>query len=198
MSQTATERVPAVVIEDPVEIKKYPEISRLFDALIETLTPGHKVDVVAKYLAQTSDDEYQMLLAKPVWSKMLLATRGDAIVIRLLKNNWEHVGTTAMVRMLFGIPSSTLHREKDQGGVIAYRRGIKGEYFYPLEQFAKDTIYEWAKELVNAVGNGAPALQFLYAERASLEGKSFADAFRENPAGTVEPFRKSIRRLIAE
>jgi hypothetical protein len=177
---------------------KYSELRVVLDSVIQALAPGLKMQVVSRYLGETTVDEYERLVLQPAWLRMALRAKGDALVVKLLKENWEHTGTTAIVRSIYGIPSSTLHREKDRGGVIAYRRSDKGDFVYPLEQFGEDTIHEWAGELVSAVGNGDAALQFLYVKRASLGGKGFAEAFREDAAATVEPFRKSIRRLAAE
>ncbi len=200
MSQAAMKvsNVLEVQREPEVPEQTYTQLRNVINALIGGLPPRVRALLVSRYLGETTIEEYRNLNAQPAWLREVLRNSGDALVVRLLKENWEHTGTTAIVRATFGIPSSTLHREKDRGGVIAYRRSDKDDFVFPLEQFAEDIIHDWARELVNAVGNGAAALQFFYAKRASLGGRSFAEAFRADADATVKPFRKSIRRLAAE
>ena len=63
--------------------------------------------------------------------------------------------------------------------MIAYRPTDDAEFIYPLEQFNKtDGVESWAGRIVHAVGNGSPALHFLYTKRASLDFRSFAELLR--------------------
>jgi hypothetical protein len=124
-------------------------------------------------------DEIKSMTAKPEWLRGYLGRKGDVQVLGLLKLNGDHVGRSSTVREKYGIPPSTLHREKDTGKVIAFRPTKQDDFVFPLEQFGPDHVHEWPAIVIQAVGNGAPALHFLYVGRKQLGGESFAEAMRE-------------------
>jgi hypothetical protein len=132
--------------------------------------------------------------------RAVLRQRGTTVIYELVKANWAHLIPASVVREKYGVANSTLHRDKDSGRVIAFR-GASGanEFLFPEEQFSKGGVDGWARDLIAIVGNGAPALQFLYVGRPSLGGRSYVELLRE--AKTDEAIgivKHGIARLGAE
>ena len=204
MSHTVASRSisrAALVEAGDIPSESYDMLRRTIDAVTHQLTPSLRALMVAEYLGQTTRLEARKLSAHPGWLRMVLRKRGDALVVKLLKDNWEYTGNSASIREQFNIPTSTLHREKDAGHAIAYRPDETGDFLFPLEQFNTNGLQDWASEVVRAVGNGTPALHFLYTKREIMKGKSFAEALRENRsenAHVVELLLKATRRLAVE
>jgi len=184
-----------------IPAEPYERLQRTIDAVTYGIPSELRVLMVAEYLGEATQFEARKLSTRPAWLRTILRNRGGALVSKLLKDNWEHTGNSAAVREMFGIPPSSLHRFKDEGAVIAYRLDESGDFLFPLEQFIPNGIEDWAQVVVDAVGNGAPALHFLYTKRTSLDGRSFAEALRED-GGTrdvlVKSLLKAAQRLAAE
>jgi hypothetical protein len=168
-------------------------------ALAEMFAQPLVLPMLNELLRDRVQKEYARLAAQPDWLRQHLELQGEVLLVQLLKANWEHLGGSAFVTRKFGIPRSTLHREKDAGTVIAFRPGKEDDFVFPLEQFEPGGIQGWADAVVRAVGNGAPALHFLYVPRKQLENESFAEALR-TPKGRDVPalIRKTAARLAAE
>lgn len=181
-------------------ISGYGLLSRTIDAVTREWPPGWRSILVSQYLGRSTRNELRVLFARPEWLRAILLQQGHEVLTRLLKENWEHVGTSKIITELYGVPPSTLHRDKDRGAVIAYRPADTTEFLFPFEQFAAGGIRrDWAGALVSVVGNGAPALQFLYVKRRSLAGRSFAEALRAGDSEETNTILLSaIERLAAD
>lgn len=140
--------------------------------------------------------ELTQLSARPDWLRGQLNLRGDAITAELLVNNRDNVAGTAYVCETFGIPRSTLHREKDAGTVIAYRPRKDAEFVFPLEQFIEGGVQSWAADIVAAVGNGAPAIHSLYIPRKQLDGASLGTLLRTGGRGDIPVLMHDILNRI--
>ena len=177
----------------------YELLCRTIEAVTHNLAPETKMLLLAKYQGDVTEGELKLLSAQPAWVRAVLRRRGATLVLNLIKENWAHMFSASAVRDIFGIPSSTLHRDKDGDRVIAFRVPGATEFLFPAEQFSPGEVDVWARDLISTVGNGAPALQFLYVKRPSLGGKSFAETLRgvKTPE-TIENLRHGIARLGAE
>lgn len=109
----------------------------------------------------------------------LLRESGETLVLGLLKANRKHTGSSADVRQRFSISIFTLQQGRDADLVIAYCPPGEVDFIFPLEQFKRAGYHDWARAVIAAVGNGAPALHFIYTVRKSLAGLSFAEALRD-------------------
>lgn len=178
----------------------YDRVSRTIDAVTSDLPPGMSSLILSEYVGRRAQEELEHLSRRPDWMRASLLRAGQDVLVRLAKENWEHAGTSATVRTRFGIATSTLHRAKDEGQVIAFRPSAEGEFMFPLEQFTQGEIEEWPEKVVAAVGNGGPSLHFLYTKRASLDGRSFADIFRQDTDRTeaIRLITEAAERLGAE
>jgi hypothetical protein len=127
-----------------------------------------------------------------------LERAGERLVARLLQANRPYVGTADEIATRLGISISTLRRLRAEGRVIYSRAKGGAEDLYPLEQFAAGATHSWAAEVIATVGNGAPAIHFLYVARRSLGDRSFAELLRGDAAGVVPSLvRKALGKLIA-
>lgn len=176
-----------------------PAFRALIDAAARFIAPKDTLSFLEIILDERIRQEFERLTAQPEWLRFHLHQKGDAILLRLLQANLDHLGSSSVVRDKFRVATSTLHREKDAGRVIAYRPGAQADFVFPLEQFAPDLIQKWPAAIIAAVGNGGPALHFLYVSREQLGHQSFAEALR-HPAGRDVPalIERTARRLVAE
>lgn len=110
------------------------------------------------------------------------------------------MGTAKIIAERYSVAKSTLRRGRDQGAVIAYRAPKTTEFLYPFEQFASRGVRrDWPAALVSAVGNGAPALHFLYTKRKSMAGDSFAEVPRALESSEVNGvLLAAIEQLAAD
>jgi len=159
---------------------EYAKFRLAVESVAAFVSPGSVLPMLDELIHEQIQKDLAQLTARPDWLRGQLNLRGDAITAELLVNNRDHVAGTAYVCETFGIPRSTLHREKDAGKVIAFRPGKEGEFVFPLEQFEKGGVLTWAADIVEAVGNGAPAIHFLYVPREQLGGQSFGAALRDS------------------
>ena len=153
------------------------KVRKVLDTTIDLLTPQGGLELLTELLLERISTEYRHLSDSPDWLRLGLERAGEARVVEMLKANWPHIGRTAFVSERFGIPRSTLHRMK-AAGAIAYRPSDADDFVFPLEQFVPGTVLPWAGKIIEAVGNGAPALHFLYVSRRQLGDQSFAGALR--------------------
>jgi hypothetical protein len=158
---------------------EYAKFRLAVESVAAFVSPGSVLPMLDELVHEQIQKDLAQLTARPDWLRGQLTLRGDAITAELLVNNRDHVAGTAYVCETFGIPKSTLHREKDEGKVIAYRPRRDAEFVFPLEQFEKGGAKPWAADIVNAISNGAPSIHFLYVPREQLGGVSFADTLRE-------------------
>jgi len=158
---------------------EYAKFRSAVESVAAFVSPGSVLPMLDELIHEQIQKDLAQLTARPDWLRGQLSLRGDAITAELLVNNRDNVAGTAYVCEAFGIPRSTLHREKDAGRVIAFRPGKEGEFVFPLEQFEKGGVLPWAADIVEAVGNGAPAVHFLYVPREQLGGQSFAAVLRD-------------------
>lgn len=174
------------------------KVRTLVDTALDLLTPQSTLAMLDGLLRERVRTEFQRLATTPDWLRGLLESGGDVLALQLLQANWPHVGRTAYVTEKYGIPRSSLHRGKD-AGVIAYRPTDQDDFVFPLEQFGPRTVHPWAATIIQAVGNGSPALHFLYVPRLHLGKQSFAEALRA-PKGRDVPalIGKAATRLSAE
>jgi hypothetical protein len=202
MSQTKARATfqPGVVEESAIPWDSYELLSRTIGAVTHNIEPPLAALMLSRYLDEATRLGFRKLSARPPWLRTILRNRGDAVLLELLRENWEYLGTSATVRELCHVASSTLHREKDQGAVIAYRPLGSGEFLFPLEQFGEAGTSDWARAVVEAVGNGGPSLHFLYSKRESLGGKSFAQTLRvpNLKSAAIEHLLKAVHALAAE
>jgi hypothetical protein len=157
---------------------EYAKFRSAVESVAAFVPPSSVLPMLDELIHEQIQKELAHLSARPDWLRDQLVLRGDTITAELLVNNRDHVAGTAYVCETFGIPRSTLHREKDAGKVIAYRPRKDAEFVFPLEQFAEGGVLPWAADIVAAVDNGAPAIHFLYVRREQLGGVSFATALR--------------------
>ncbi len=158
---------------------EYAKFRSAVESVAAFVSPGSVLPMLDELIHEQIQKDLAQLTARPDWLRGQLTLRGDAITAELLVSNRDHVAGTAYVCETFGIPRSTLHREKDAGKVIAYRPRKDAEFVFPLEQFAEGGVLPWAEDIVAALGNGAPAVHFLYVPREQLGGQSFGAALRD-------------------
>jgi hypothetical protein len=175
---------------------EYAKFRSAVESVAAFVSPGSVLPMLDELIHEQIQKELTQLSARPDWLRGQLSLRGDAITAELLVKNRDSVAGTAYVCETFGIPRSTLHREKDAGKVIAYRPRKDAEFVFPLEQFEKGGALPWAAEIVEAVGNGAPAIHFLYVPREQLGGVSFADTLHAvDGPDTREIMQAALTRL---
>ncbi len=178
---------------------EYAKFRSAVESVAAFVSPGSVLPMLDELIHEQIQKELTQLSARPDWLRGQLSLRGDAITAELLVNNRDNVAGTAYVCETFGIPRSTLHREKDSGGLIAYRPRKDAEFVFPLEQFEKGGALPWAADIVEAVGNGAPAIHFLYVPREQLEGVSFAEALRATGGhDTLKIMQAALTRLTRD
>lgn len=175
---------------------EYAKFRSAVESVAAFVSPTSVLPMLDELLHEQIQKELSQLSARPEWLRKQLGRRGDAITAELLGGNRDYVAGAAYVCETFGLPRSTLHREKDAGKVIAYRPNKSADFVFPLEQFEKGGVYPWAEGIVDAVGNGAPAIHFLYVPREQLEGLSFGSALRDNQRpDALEVMGATLKRL---
>lgn len=183
----------------PADSAEFQRFRKLVDAAIDYAPPRKSLRMLEAILSERLRHEFHVVATRPEWMRRSLEHKADVQLLELLKANSDHLGRSSTIRQRFGIALSSLHRDNASGRIIAYRPTEKDDFLYPFEQFANGRVEEWAAEVVGAVGNGGPALHFLYVPRKQLGGRSFAQALRE-PAdsGVVGLIRKTVARLTED
>jgi hypothetical protein len=186
----------SAIIPDPT----FERVSRLIEAATYDLSPERKMEVLMRVLQDLLDRESRVPESLSQLLRSALRARGQALLMRLLRENWEHIGSAATVRERFSIANSTLYRAKEKGSVIAFRPPDGSDFLFPLEQFSSNKIAPWAAEVVHAGKNGAPAICFLYVKRRQMRWRSFADGLRDpkQRKATVQKLLSAAQNVAAD
>ncbi|AHF94140.1 hypothetical protein OPIT5_06350 [Opitutaceae bacterium TAV5] len=195
MSQSTVYRDTDLEPEVGAEVKKYQIVINGIAMLIPEKT---RMATLVQLLSSAVRQELHQTTSRPEWTKQVLRIQGDAAIAELVRENWEHMGQAATVQARFGIPGSTLHRLKDRGEVIAFRPAETDPFVFPLDQFEGRKPAPWAADIVKGLGNGAPALHFIFTPRGSLGNRSLMDLVRAKDPEAGTAIHRALRRLTAE
>lgn len=195
MPQATLTGGPATETEVRENAEKYQGV---IDSIATLIPVATRLPVLIRLLSAAADRALQGATSRPEWTKQLLRVQGDVVIAGLVRDNWDHIGNAASVQARFGIPGSTLHRFKDNGEVIAFRPAGKDSFVFPLDQFSGKKPAPWAAEIVKGLGNGAPALQFIFTPRTSLQNRCLMDLVRAKEPGAETAIHRALRRLTAE
>lgn len=127
-----------------------------------------------------------------------LELHGQEIVEELISTNAGHLLSIAEVGRKYCWAAADLISAIEAGRVIACRRD-DGCLMFPAEQFGTGGVHEWAAAITRTVGNGPPALHFLYVSRTSLGSSSIAELLRKgDEKAACRAIRAVIRKLKAD
>jgi len=160
------------------ETAKYRNV---FESVAMLIPARERTNVMIDLL---SDYVHDLVLKESTGPKALrkvLELKGLNVLAKLLRNNRDSLADASTIVEKFGIAASTLHRKRGEGSIIAYRPNESIDFLYPMEQFENGAVRDWAKTVVDAVGNGGAAIHLLYVPRVDVRNRNVADLLRETP-----------------
>jgi hypothetical protein len=115
--------------------------------------------------------------ARDLWR--MLSLRGEVQALDIVAQIGDAISAEGIGRLL-DIKKSAIHKAKQENRLLAFQLPARVGDFFPVFQIAEGKVLPWIKPLLDSVGNGMPAVQFLTVKRRSLNGASYCDLLRDD------------------